>query len=510
MDQLTEFEMWSPTGYWRGKFPDGPSNWHYVYIPISDLTEAGLDGSRPLSTEVKAFLWTYHSNGTRKVSGFSIWYVSPPDLKAIGVIRHTATRDLLARGIITRPGTADLFADGDLTRWEDLYANATLRQGTENLKAIGMIRQETSQNLFAKGRLYPADSEDLFAKGSVRAPVISEVDPSTEPLRNGAQRCAFYDEGRYWVFYIDSGNLVYKTSTDAENWSSATTVRALSSMLSFSLHFDGSYMHYAVTDGDLYYRRGEPQADGSITWSAVEQTAETGSLSRPSITVDSTGHAWILYYDGDLWAIKNGNTNGTWSTDVSETERISFSDVWGVIRAADAGKIIATEAIGGAFTDLHGKYYDGSSWHSDAISVESEPHAFDMAILNDDVLLVWLDPDDNDKIKFKKKTAWVYDGWGATVTVVSSGSNFSSNPTIAVDSSGNIYIFYYYNLDEKIRYVKSSDGGSTWDSPKEFSTQDLEFNSYRYGLAVFIIDDKMGIAWTHDTDGVQFGVLDLS
>ena len=133
-----------------------------------------------------------------------------------------------------------------------------------------------------------------------------------------------------------------------------------------------------------------------------------------------------------------------------------------------------------------------------------------MATYNDEVLLVWLDPDDGDKIKFKKKTAWVYDGWDATVTVVSSGTNFSSKPTIAVDSSGNIYVFYYYNIDEKIRYVKSTDGGTTWGSPKEFTTEDLESGSFAYGLAVFIIDDKMGIAWSHDTDGVKFGVLDLS
>ena len=40
------------------------------------------------------------------------------------------------------------------------------------------------------------------------------------------QRKSFYANGRYWVFYSDATNMVYKTSADGISWSSATSVRA--------------------------------------------------------------------------------------------------------------------------------------------------------------------------------------------------------------------------------------------------------------------------------------------
>ncbi|MBU0847456.1 hypothetical protein KKH23_09760 [Patescibacteria group bacterium] len=99
LDQLVEFEMHSPTGYWRARFYDGPADYRFVFIPLSDFTELALDGSRPDPSEVTAFLWTYHSPGVRKVLDLSIWYVLLPDLKAIFTVKQSSSAAL--KGIFT-------------------------------------------------------------------------------------------------------------------------------------------------------------------------------------------------------------------------------------------------------------------------------------------------------------------------------------------------------------------------------------------------------------------------
>jgi len=90
------------------------------------------------------------------------------------------------------------------------------------------------------------------------------------------QRKSFYAAGRFWVFYSDGSNMVYRTSTDSSSWSSATTVRACTYGFKFSIWFDGTYLHYAYSDvSAIYYRRETPNSDGTITWSAAEQTVST-------------------------------------------------------------------------------------------------------------------------------------------------------------------------------------------------------------------------------------------
>lgn len=117
------------------------------------------------------------------------------------------------------------------------------------------------------------------------------------------QRKAFYANGRFWVFYSDGNNLVYRTSTDGTTWSSATTVRATSYYgYYFSVWFDGAYVHYTCARGymgeALFYRRGTPNADGTITWSTTEQQA---SEAVPTVTY----YRRQTWAEGNLWVMDN-------------------------------------------------------------------------------------------------------------------------------------------------------------------------------------------------------------
>ena len=155
---------------------------------------------------------------------------------------------------------------------------------------------------------------ESFREG--QPPIASSTvgtDSRSSAIRYPYQRKAFYANGRFWVFYSDGSNLVYRTSTDGATWSDATTVRATSYYgYYFSVWFDGTYVHYVCARGymgeALFYRRGTANADGTITWSATEQQA---AEAVPTVTYYrrqawAEGNLWVM--DGSYSATSNYTT----------------------------------------------------------------------------------------------------------------------------------------------------------------------------------------------------------
>ncbi|GAI32938.1 unnamed protein product, partial [marine sediment metagenome] len=174
------------------------------------------------------------------------------------------------------------------------------------------------------------------------------------------------------MWYSDGTNFVYRSSADGVNWSDAVSVGACPNGLSGSVWFDGTHVHYArLGPYTNYYRRGAPNPDGTITWSADEQTVYSGTSSDvhwgPSITVDSGGYAWIgtKYYNGNNswpWVFKNADNDGTWSTAAGFPHQLSttFSTYWrvSVVPLTDSKVYV----IYANKNDGCGKLWDGSSW----------------------------------------------------------------------------------------------------------------------------------------------------
>jgi len=139
-------------------------------------------------------------------------------------------------------------------------------------------------------------------------------------------RKTFWANGRHWVFYSDGINIVYCTSLDGISWTAPIIIRACTTGSQFSIWFDGTYFHYAAWRlYILYYRRGLPNADGSITWSAAEQTVHSGTSTNhyqyPVIITDDQRYAWIgtqyVSVGGTFPSIWKSSVNdGTWATDV--------------------------------------------------------------------------------------------------------------------------------------------------------------------------------------------------
>jgi hypothetical protein len=116
------------------------------------------------------------------------------------------------------------------------------------------------------------------------------------------QKCSFYPNGRFWVFWYDGTNIVFSSSSDGQTWENPTAVRTMSSYIGFDLDIYGNYIHYVATDyleGEniIHYRKGLLNSDGTITWLSDEETFAVVPSPYPLICVDSNGDPWIGWFD---------------------------------------------------------------------------------------------------------------------------------------------------------------------------------------------------------------------
>jgi len=153
-------------------------------------------------------------------------------------------------------------------------------------------------------------------------------------------RQTFYAKGRHWIFYINNdSDFVYKTALDNGVFGAETELVATTGIygMEMAVFYDATNdkVHYARHDmtpapDEVKYRMGVPNADGTITWAAVEQTIATTPAAlltwRTTITVDETGMpivAWIdtdgVGTDGIVYVERSTTANGTWTQDAAFT-----------------------------------------------------------------------------------------------------------------------------------------------------------------------------------------------
>ncbi len=193
----------------------------------------------------------------------------------------------------------------------------------------------------------------------------------------GYQRKTFHANGRYWDFYCESdpmaANGVYRSSTDGINWGSSTSIGTVTyGVRCLSVCFDGTYVHYARYDWsgeDLYYRRGIPQANGVVAWSAAEQLVNANQrYGYPMITVDTNGYAWIASRRqiGGIYRpyiIKNAYNNGSWTNAAGfpyELSDASDSIYWRVSAVPLTGGKVYAMYLG---ADMALSYPKGQPWN---------------------------------------------------------------------------------------------------------------------------------------------------
>src|SRR3972149_7337369 len=270
--------------------------------------------------------------------------------------------------------------------------------------------------------------------------------------------------GRYWIFYWDTTNIAFVSSTDGINWSSPTTIRAVAAANAFEVVFDGTYMYYVAAATWIYYRRYTLNSDGTITPSAVEQTVVgTGSAKYPpSIDVDSTGHAWVSWNDGgnQAWCSRNNNTDGTWS----HATGFPYQPFSG----ANAGNlpVVRCLANGAAYivyprtgdTIVRGEYYTlaTTTWGGEQTVFNSNHNGVFGSLITFGIDVHYADIEvTTTNMRHAVRTGGA---WSAKKTIEAAGN---SMPALSRDAVSTVYCFYT-KTDGHVYYRKYVAGA--WDA----------------------------------------------
>lgn len=307
-------------------------------------------------------------------------------------------------------------------------------------------------------------------------------DTLNEAGMNAPQRNAFYASDRFWIFYMKKYGsypnidyrLVYKSSADGESWTGPTNVSYAMDGFSFSVWFDGTYVHYASTKCDynepIKYRRGIPNSDGTITWSADEQVAVPGVSDgyywAINIAVDTSGHPWIGYQaalgTGTFPCVaKSASTDGTWASETGfpYTLREEGGDWQSMPMPLSSNAVLVL--YGNKYGTLWAKKYDGS-W-SDEIRVSptwrtlDDYYGFSAVPYGSAVHAVYKDSNDH----------FIYTRYNPSENNFTEGEDlgaFDGAPVISIDQvTGDLYLFACFTNwpDGYVNYTRYHN--NTWE-----------------------------------------------
>jgi len=344
-----------------------------------------------------------------------------------------------------------------------------------------------------------------------------------------SQRMEFYANGRFWVFYARSSRIKLKTSVDGETWSDEAEIPINVGIgvslqaKQFSVHFDGTYFHYAYARGStndaFVYRMGTPNADGTITWAAAEQTIlpEPGMVyHEPTITTDTDGYPWVGYRRQDganyyPWAAKSSTNDGTWTTDFVQQLSAVSTSFWRVSIVSLSSNEIYVICMNYNGGWAIGKLYDGG-WGAQETVHGGINFDFGCAVAdsNDAVHFVnsWNFVGDKYGIAYTKRTH-ATGTWADMADVVpefvdadTSRGDFA--PTISYDRGNNeIWCFWTYHKDASFTSEVNCarfDGAVWGDTHPVMTMLDIEYG-YQCSVVYEDLGEKIAFVWTGKTPG---------
>ena len=371
----------------------------------------------------------------------------------------------------------------------NLLGEFVVSQGTEDLSGEFVVGGPVASVDLAAEFVVLGGNQDLPAEFVSRnATTVGASDAAgNDPILLPSQRAAFYAAGRRWIFYSNGINLAFRSNTDAVAWSAETLVRPCTSGEQFAIHFDGTYVHYAYasptygSQGGIWYCRGEPQSNGTITWSSVEQKpiepGEAGNrFLTPTVSVDSSGYPWVVWvlYDSEgpsyrLYSVRSANNDGTWSGAEGGDSLASGLDATSCPRLVPlrARRMYCLwdasgEILGKLFSDIDNPTVWGSTEDSGADIAGSR--LYDAISYLDHVHLVWTE-EITLKIQHKKRVYGT--GWGTSHEIYDAVLA-DMGPAISRGSQEGPKLYVFWAPDENnptadhVFYKVSTDDGVNW------------------------------------------------
>jgi hypothetical protein len=318
------------------------------------------------------------------------------------------------------------------------------------------------------------------------------------------QRKSFYANGLFWIFFFNGSHMVYSTSTDGITWSSPIAVRPVLDGEGFSIFFDGTYVHYAASYSTvLYYRRGTPNTDGSITWD-TEQTAASGYTFRgPVIAIDSNGLPWIGYLRDDganyYTFITSSTSSPTWNTRIGHPFQLgtfSYFTARAVPVPLTGGKVYVIYNRPNA-----GRLWSGSAWSSaetlDTYTLEKSMSAI---AIGDDIHYVYTRAYPTWAIMYQKRTYGI--GWeNAVILQDNVPSTDTPFPTLTLEPMTNsLYVFWAGSPTANHIFYKKNVDGSWSNLPIDLITESTSITSNNIITSFYqVYNNKIGLIYMTGT-----------
>jgi len=307
-----------------------------------------------------------------------------------------------------------------------------------------------------------------------------DVTISDKIIRLPQQKSTFYAAGRYWAFYGDDTvgddrNIDYITSTDLVTWTSPATIATYPlSDACWDVRFDGTYVHYIrstslapqILEG-LAYRRGTPVSDGTISWSAAEQTiyAVEAGASDPSLNIDSNGYPYVGSDNSGNGQINKSSTNdGTWSTAGGYPLTLDATNEQPIVLPLLNGEMYVVMTEYNADTKANGYHWDGASWNTEleiteeTVGPSGSPYVPRINAVSVDGKVYMVYHSTGGELRFNIRL--VVGGWGTEETFEDFYLDLASSPLLA-SNGDDCYVLW--QLDESGFYYTRRLEDGTWE-----------------------------------------------
>lgn len=220
-------------------------------------------------------------------------------------------------------------------------------------------------------------------------------------------------------------------------------------------------------------------------------SAAAGGSFSPSVAVNSSGNpfvAWsqdvggnfeiyLKYWDGDSWEELSGSATGG-----GISANAGFSASPSLALNASGNPVVAWEDTTGGNSEIYVKYWDGDSWEELSGSASGGGISANGGIsilpslaldASGNPAVAWDDDTDGDNEIYLKRwtgTSWVELSSSASGGGVSSNTGFSSEPSLAVDGSGNPVVAWFDDTGGNSEIYLKRWTGSAWEELENSAT----------------------------------------
>jgi hypothetical protein len=395
------------------------------------------------------------------------------------------------------------------------------------ITSVGTVVNNTNDWIWdSDGLVMPYINSINVSKHSIVETIgtpVTAVNPSAQfSSDTNDNRKQFYANGRYWMIELgglSSGNqnLIYTSSIDGTMWDVPTTIRDASENITknIDVYFDGTYCYYVFASGysGVYFRRGTPNSDGTITWSTAEQQIVSdgnGYTYYVHITTDGVGgHPYVLgtlqnpSNSGGQWVYKSSTTDGTFSEDAGYPLNLGAQSggMWATQIMSTGSGICVIGGVGSGSATIFFRYFNGSTWGAKTtIATYSDTQNLRAVSIGGTVYCIYfiLNGSDYDLYSFQGTPA--SNSWTMPVLVKSGFPAVVADASLTTDSTNDGLICFWggYPTQYHLYYMKYYNGN--WDASETSLLTDTDYQyyeSYSFNTSANIYSNNViGISWT--------------